>query len=314
MFATILLYLTACTKNSKPVKEATLTGFYFDTYISIQINDHATQELLDGLKEKCIYYDNLFSETNTSSDIVAINNATDDITINEEVAYVLSYALDLSQKTDGIIDPSIYSVSKLWIFDDNNTDIPDANDINTTLTHVNHNNITVNNNIVHKNDPELKIALGFIAKGYIGEMLKQYLIDNGVKSAIIDLGGNIICIGQKSNNKAFTIGIQKPFSNDIITTVNIKNKSVVTSGTYQRYFTNNGKIYHHILDTTTGYPIDNNLLSVTIIGPDSMVCDALSTTVFCLGKADGINFIKNYKDYYAILVLDDYSIIYSSDY
>lgn len=164
-------------------------------------------------------------------------------------------------------------------------------------------------------DSKAKLDLGGIAKGFIADKMKAYLQSKKITSGIINLGGNVLTVGEKSDGSDYTVGIQKPFdeSGEPICTVKVKDKSVVTSGIYERYYRVDGKLYHHILDTTTGYPVNNNLYSVTIISDSSCDGDALSTTCFALGIDKAKELINSLSGVEAIFVTDDYSIITTSD-
>jgi thiamine biosynthesis lipoprotein len=160
------------------------------------------------------------------------------------------------------------------------------------------------------------IDLGAIAKGYIADRVKEYLIKNGVKSALINLGGNLLCIGSKPDNIPFQIGIQKPYAdrNETIATMEISDLSVVSSGVYERFFELDGKFYHHILNPKTGYPYDNGLISVTIISEKSVDGDGLSTSCFALGLDKGLQLIDRLPNTYAVFITKDYKLHYSSDF
>ncbi len=189
-------------------------------------------------------------------------------------------------------------------------------------------------------DPDAQLDLGGIAKGYIADQLKEKMTAAGVTSAVINLGGNVLLLGGKpeaqaekdsglslfgSNRTAnatdqgytdFTIGIQKPFSDNstYLTTVSIQDKSLVSSGVYERYFEEDGIRYHHLLDSSTGYPVENNLLGVTILSDTSADGDALSTALFCLGLERGMNLVESLGNVEAVFVTDNNELIYSSEF
>ena len=159
------------------------------------------------------------------------------------------------------------------------------------------------------------IDLGAIAKGYIADKIKTFLVDKGVKSAIINLGGNVLCIGQKRTGTNFNIAVKKPFSDngEYMELLSINDSSVVSSGTYERYFySDDGTFYHHILNPETGYPYDNSLCDVTIISHESYIGDCLSTTCFVLGVDKGMELIESLDGIEAIFMLNDGTKLYSS--
>ena len=171
-------------------------------------------------------------------------------------------------------------------------------------------NVQVEGNTVTLKDPNSAIDLGGIAKGYIADKLKEYLESEGIKHAIINLGGNVLTLGGKLNGEPFRIGIQKPFdeSGAPITSVEATDLSVVSSGNYERYFEVDGKIYHHILNPKTGMPYDNHLYGVTILSKTSVDGDALSTVCYSLGLEKGMELIKSLDGVEALFITDDYKL------
>lgn len=162
----------------------------------------------------------------------------------------------------------------------------------------------------------MSVDLGCIAKGYIADRMKEYLVSHGVESATITLGGNVLCIGTHPDGTPFHIGIQKPFAdrNETMAIADIEDLSVVTSGIYERYFQEDGVLYHHILNPDTGYPYDNDLTSVTIISQDSADGDGLSTACFALGLQEGLKLVEAaVPKAYGIFVTKDGGVHYSRD-
>ena len=160
---------------------------------------------------------------------------------------------------------------------------------------------------------DTQIDLGAVAKGYIADQLAEQMRSQGVTSAILNLGGNILCIGAKSSSETFTVGIQDPFdaSNGTYRKLSVHDLSVVTSGIYERCFTENGITYHHLLNPVTGYPYNNGLASVTILNPSSAKADVLSTTCFALGLEQGLSLVNSISDCEAIFIATDGTISYS---
>ena len=156
-----------------------------------------------------------------------------------------------------------------------------------------------------------KLDLGAIAKGYIADKMKAYLESVGIKSGIIYLGGNVLLIGSRPNGNTYKVGIQKPFDTEgsYAFTLDKSDCSIVTSGTYERYFEYEGRLYHHILDPKTGYPVDNGLSSITVITKKSTDADALSTMLFVMGPDAALSYAESHDDVDVMMITDDGDII-----
>lgn len=304
-----LLLFTGCT--GKQVDPISKTGLYFDTVIKIDIYDSKDKELLNECFTYCQEFENTISRTIETSEISQINNSQGrPVTVSDLTIELLEKGIEYGELTNGKFDITIAPLSELWDIKNNPGVIPSYDEIQEALSHVNYKNIQIFGNEVTLLDPNAAIDLGGIAKGYMADQLKEFLISKGVKSALINLGGNILTIGTKPNGQAFKLGIQKPFDKQgiPITTVESIDNSLVSSGVYERYFELEGVRYHHIMDTETGYPYDNSLLGVSIISPESVDGDALSTACFALGLEEGMKLIDSLEDTEAIFITEDYKL------
>ncbi len=305
------LLLTGCSgakSSAQTDQDLTYTDMLFDTVIKIQILDPADESILDGLKKLCEKYDTMFSATNTDSELYKLNHANGQpFTVSSETANLIQEGIHYSELSGGAFDLTIEPVSALWDFKADKPTVPSSDAIAQAVSHVDYTKVDIQDNTVTLEDPEAGIDLGAIAKGYIADQVKTYLKKQGIKHAIINLGGNVDVIGTKPDGSKYNIGIQKPFdeSGEAITSVQLKDQTVVTSGIYERYFKKNGKLYHHILDPRTGYPCENNLYSVSIITDSSTKADALSTTCFLLGYEKGMELIQSMDGVEAIFITDD---------
>ena len=318
ILALLPVFLTGCTKNIEPISR---TGFYFDTVVQITLYDTEDETVLDGCFALAERYENLFSATKEGSDVWKINHGNGEtVTVSEETAQLLVAATDYANTTGGRIDPTIRPVSELWDFgSEGNAHVPEDASIKEALSHVSYDNIRFGTapsgetgdpvyRTVTLTDPEAAVDLGFIAKGYIADKMKEYLLSQNVKSACISLGGNVLAVGEKPDGSPFRIGIQEPFAETgkSLKTIEIRDVSVVTSGIYERcFYDEDGVLYHHVLNTATGYPVENELVSVTIICPSSMKADALSTSCLCLGLEEGRRFLDAEKDVTYLLIAKD---------
>lgn len=316
LLSLLLFSLTLCSgcapKTQEPISK---TGFYFDTVITLTLYDSKQEELLEGCFALADKYEKMLSATIDSSDVSNINQAKGEpVTVNPETLELLQKGLDYGALSEGRFDVTIGNLSSLWDFTENEGAVPNDADIQTAVSTVDYRNVEINGNQVSLRNPDSSIDLGGIAKGYIADKMKEYLLDQGITSGIINLGGNVLVIGDKPDNTPFTIGIQTPFDSEgsSIATVKIEDMTVVSSGIYERYFTIDDKLYHHILDTSTGYPYDNDLLSVSIICQNSVDGDGLSTTCFSLGLEKGMELVESLENTEAIFITSDYEIHTSS--
>ena len=288
-------------------KEVTKSGFYFDTIIQITLY-HGEEALLDDCFQMADRYENYFSTTKKNSDIAKINAAGGKpVKVHSETRSLIKKGLEYGEKSDGKFDITIGRLSSLWDFSKNEGEVPAKDEIEKALKTVNYKKVKIEGDRVVLEDPNAQLDLGGIAKGYIADQMKAYLVKNGVKQGIINLGGNVLTIGEKKNKAGYHIGIRKPFDETgaTIAEVEVKDQTVVSSGVYERFFYKGNKLYHHLLDTKTGYPIENDLLGVTIICNRSVDGDALSTTAFALGLEDGMHYIESLDGVRAAFVTKD---------
>ncbi|MGN1166730.1 MAG: FAD:protein FMN transferase [Lachnospiraceae bacterium] len=314
--AAFSILLSGCSRLDNK-KDQTYTDTLFDTVISVQILDPVDKEVIDGCEKLCKEYDTKFSMTNEDSEIYKINTAKGKaVEVSDDTVTVIKKGIYYSELSKGAFDITIGAVSKLWDFHSEEASVPSGKKINSALSHVNYRNIVIRDNTVRLTDSKAALDVGAIAKGYIADRLKDYLKENDVKHAIINLGGNVQTIGTKTDGSSYNIGIQKPFdkSGQPITSVKVADKSVVTTGIYQRYFEKGEKLYHHILDPSTGYPCENTLYSVTIITNSSLTADALSTTCFLLGYDDGMKLVNQLDNVDAVFITNDNKIHYSENF
>lgn len=311
--------VSGCDTASEPT---TRSGFYFNTVISVTIYDKVSESVMDECFELARQYENYFSNTIPDSDISKINDAGGTpVTVHDETVALLEIGISYGELSDGRFDITIGTLSDLWdistkalLEETNASMIPSNEDIAAALATVDYRNIKIEGNDVTLLDPNAKIDLGGIAKGYIADKMKEFLNEKGITNGFINLGGNVLALGGKEDGGAYTIGIQKPFAEDnsAIASVQVTDETVVSSGIYERNFTVDGTLYHHILDVSTGYPYDNGLASVTIITKNSVDGDALSTTCFSLGLEDGMALIEELEDTEAIFITTDNEIYTSS--
>ena len=300
-------------QNFEPISD---TSFALDTFVNITIYDSKDKQILASALELCNYYEDIFSAHRESSELYKLNHRTSDsVKISDDLADLIKKGLYYSKLSNGSFDISIEPVKELWDFKSEHPSLPDESALAAAVKAVDYTAISLSRNTITFSDPNIKIDLGAIAKGYIADKIKDYLISKGVKSAIINLGGNVLCVGKKPNGEDFNVGLQMPFAKreETIGVVKGSDLSVVTSGVYERFIEVDGKEYHHILNPKTGYPYENGLLGVSIVSKYSVDGDALSTSCFALGLDKGIELLDSIEGVYGYFILSDLSVVASSN-
>lgn len=303
-------------KTSEPVSKQ---SFYFDTVCSITVYDmeemgeEQAVSAIDEAFRLCSRYESLLSRTKEGTDIYRINHARgQSVECDPETVEVIRKGLYYSALSDGAFDITIGKVTDLWDFHAEDPVVPSDASVAEAVSGVDYQKVLIEGNTVTLTDPDAHIDLGGIAKGYIADKVGEKLEECGVTSAIISLGGNIVCIGGKPEGKEqapFRIGIEKPYSMqaEIVGIVRAQDETVVTSGVYQRYFDKDGIRYHHILDASTGYPAQSDVVGVTLKAAKgkSADCDALATIFLILGEEKGLEMAKKTDGIEAFFITED---------
>ncbi|WP_352418200.1 FAD:protein FMN transferase [Proteiniborus sp.] len=290
------------------------TGFLLGTVVQIKLLEPQPEDFFNEAFSLIQSIENKMSINIENSEVSKINkNAGKSyVKVSPETYFVIEKGKYYSSLSNGFFDISIGPLVKLWGIGSKDANVPRQSEIDKVLRKIDYNHILLN-----ESDRSVKLAeegmvidLGGIAKGYAADVIADYLKSKNINNAIIDLGGNVLALGGKSQNDKWNIGIQNPFQerNKHIGILNVKDKTIVTSGVYERYFIETGKRYHHILDPFTGYPVKNSLMSVTIVADKSIDADGLSTTVFALGTEKGMELIEKLDGIDAILVDKDKNV------
>ncbi len=316
--AFIIITATACIGSSEE-KPVTKTNFMLDTLISIQAFGPNASGAIDKAFERIADIEKKMTSKAEFSEVISINNmaGNDFSQVSPDTFFVIKKGLYYSRLTEGKFDITVGPLVNLWGIGTEEARVPAEDEIKEILPLVDYRQVEVNeqDNSVFLKKHNMSIDLGGIAKGYAADEAARVLREHGVKQGTVNLGGNIITIGTKPNGQLWKIGIQNPFfktRGNIMSTVEVADKTLVTSGPYERYLEKDGKIYHHILDTKSGFPIENDLMSVTIISESSIDADALSTAVFAMGLKEGRDFIESTEEVDAIFITKDYKVYITS--
>lgn len=298
------LLLCSC---SAPVEAQTRTIFAMDTVMDLTVytdNEELLSEAINRINE----LEKKLSVTINGSEIHTVNAAGTG-PLSGDTTDLLTRALALCASTDGALDISIYPVVSAWGFTTGEYRIPEKGELETLLENVDYSSIVLEAGSVSV--PEgMQIDLGSVAKGYTGDVISTFLKENGVTSALLNLGGNVQAVGSKPDGTPWRVAVQHPMDDDYLGVLSISDEAAITSGGYERYFVGgDGQTYWHIIDPATGAPVDSGLISVTIVGKSGLVCDGLSTALFVMGLEKATQYWRSAaEEFDAILVTDDGSI------
>lgn len=303
------IILIFCSKNEN--KSATKSLFAMDTYMEMTAYGRKSEEAVEASAKEITRLDELLSTGSENSEITMLNhNKTGNV--SEDTAYLLKRSLELWKTTGGAFDITIYPVMRAWGFAGGEFRVPDNAELTGLLADVDASKIEFNENTKTLTLPEnMEIDFGGIAKGYTSERVAKIMKEYGIKSATLNLGGNVKTIGTKPDGSEWKIAIKNPDNTQsYLGVISAKDKAIITSGGYERYFEEDGKVYHHIIDPKTGKSAQNGLTSVTIVCDDGTLADGLSTALYVLGKDDAIAYWKAHNEEFDAVFLDDTGTLY----
>ncbi len=312
-----IFLLTGCSKDDYLTEE--YDYFYFDTPINIKIY-HTSKDKIDfkevdeGIDQILNSIQKEFDPNDPNSTLSKLNE-TGSLNVSDEFKTILEETIDACHTSGYRYDPSSGTLIDLWSINNENH-IASEKEVNEAKKYIGCDNLKVEGNKVSM-PKGYKLDFGSIVKGYAADEIESFLKSEGVYSGILNLGGNIQTIGLKPNGDNYKIAIMKPeiynFTNENALIMDVGSKAVVTSGINQRFFEEDGKIYHHIIDAKQGYPVDNGLASVTIISDKGIDADTLSTVVFIMGLEEGYNFIESLDGIDAVFITRDKNIYITND-
>lgn len=303
-----VLFFSACAPRAQG--EVSRTDYVLGTVCSIRLIDGGSTKTTDEIFERLRQIEDRMSANKDGTEIAAVNAAAGGapVKVSADTFYVISKALEYAKLTEGGFDPTVGPLVKLWNIGSEGAKVPPKDAVAAAVKLIDYRKVEMDPKrlTVRLTTPGMRLDLGAIAKGYSADEIAAICQRHRVKAAVIDLGGNVLVFGAKKDGSPWRVGVQDPKSDrgDYLGLVTGKSMTLVTSGIYERFFIENGVRYHHILDTKTGYPVNNGLVSVSIMTERSIDADGLSTSVFSLGLENGMKLVKSLPGVYAIFVDD----------
>jgi thiamine biosynthesis lipoprotein len=306
-----VLFATAC-DDKQQNEHLNDTRLLLDTYCTITIHGDVDSSLLDEAFLLLAELEALFSITTPGSDVWRINNAGGEpVTVDPRTAELIEAGLTFSELSHGMFDITIGRLSRLWDFS-GELNVPTEAEIKEALATVDYRQVIIGENTVQLANPNAWIDLGAIAKGFIAYEIGEFLAANGAKGALIDLGGDIVAVGNRHDGSPWRVALRKPFgeAGEWLGVIEVLWACVLSSGTYQRQFEIDGVRYHHILDPNTGMPVISDVVSATMITHTAVIGEGFSTVAVLQGSERTKELIKDIPGFIgAVLVLDNGDVL-----
>ena len=302
------LSLAGCTAATEALA-AEKSLFAMNTYMTFTAYGEDAEKALEESAALIENLEALWSVTDQKSDIYRANHSGGQtVTVSAETAELVDFSLMMAGKTGGALDPTIYPVLLSWGFTTDSKQVPPSDQISKLLENVSYDKIKLEGNSLTVPDG-MQIDMGAVGKGYTADLVTEKLKQHKIQSAIISLGGNVQAIGSRPDGTDWHIGVRAPWEDGNIGVLQIRDAAVVTSGGYENYFEDeNGDIYWHIIDPSTGYPAKSGLQSVTVVGKEGRLCDALSTSLFVMGEEKAVNYWRENGGFDMLLITDQNEI------
>ncbi len=307
-------------RSKEENKETTVKEFYaLGTIIRLRVEGSNGEKAIEKAIDRLNIIENKMSVFKEFSEVSIINKkaGVSSQGVSKDTYFVIKKAVEYSRLSEGTFDPTIKPIVSLWRIGSDNPRIPSKSEIERNIKLVNYEDIVMSekDNSIGLKHANQAIDIGGIAKGYAADEVKKVFKNHKIKSALIDLGGNIFALGKKPDKTLWNVGIQNPFNTrgEHIGVISGENKSIVTSGNYERYFTKDGKVYHHIIDPKTGYPSESEIISATIISDYSIDGDGLSTGVYIMGLEKSLKLIESLEGIDAIFITKNKEVYITSD-
>jgi len=300
----LIVALAGCEK--RPEEPVNATVFAMDTVMTLTVYGEDARAAVRQAVEEIHRLEELFAVTRVDSDIARINAAGGEaVPVSAETAEVLALAVEFWAETAGAFSPGLYALQRAWGFTTGENRVPGDAEIAALLAAVNVGEIALSGLTVAV-PVGMELDLGAIAKGYAADRLAELLVDFGIDAAILSLGGDVFALGERPGGIPWRVAIRDPLGTGFLGLVEVRDRAVNTSGSYERRFIGeDGEAYHHILDPETGRPTESGLVSVTVVSAEGARGDALATALFVMGLEDGADFVARTRGIEAIFVTED---------
>ena len=303
--------LTSCQRGGAAETEPAVRDFFaMNTSVSFTAYGDGAEEALAAAEERMGQLESLWSVTEEGSEIYRVNHSGGEpVVLSRETADLVAFALEMAEETQGALEPTLYPVLEAWGFTIDEHRIPEEAEIQELLSNTGYEKVRLDGETIRL--PEgMELDLGAVGKGYAGDFICELLREQGITSALLDIGGNIQTIGTRPDGSDWRLGLRNPFGEGTVGVLTVSDCAVVTSGNYENYFVGeDGNTYGHILDPETGHPAESGLASVSIVTEEGKLGDALSTSLFVMGPEEAEAFWRENEDFEMIVITQEGEII-----
>ena len=303
----VCLVLSGCVRREAPRERQFLA---MDTIISLTASGPAADAALDTARETILSLDRLLSVTDPSSELARLNGGAT-VSLSDETADLLAFALEMAAATGGAVDPTVYPAVRAWGFTTDSYRVPSDEELAALLPLIDYTAVSLDGGALSL-PAGMMLDLGGFAKGWAGDRVLEAWRALGVESGILRLGGNVQTLGAKPDGSPWVVGVRDPWGDGLLGTLAVRDLAVVTSGSYERYFEQDGKTYCHIFDPASARPAESGLCSVTIVGKSGAECDALSTALFVMGAEEAARFRRASAMEFEFILADTDGVVYVS--
>lgn len=295
----IFITLSSCTSHREPQK-VFFRGEAQGTYYEVTYYDTLRRNFQASIDSLLSDFDQSLSLWVDSS-IISRVNRNEEVKVDTLFSVVFRKSMEVARRTDGKFNVCVGPLVELWGFHRKKGEVPDEERIQEALKHIDYRKVRLEGDKVIKEDSLIRLDFNAIAQGYSVDVIASFLKEKGIRMFLIDVGGEVLAGEPKPDGTAWRVGIEKPADSanadrQIENVINLSNKAIATSGTYRKYRVENGRKLSHTIDPSTGYPVQHNLLSVSVVAADAMTADAYATAFMVMGAEDAWRFIRTNKD------------------
>lgn len=303
----ILLPLYGCDPEKEHITE---TLFAMDTVMTIELYGKDAKQAYHEIADKILEIETYSSAVNPNSEISRLNKEKY-LEANEDVLAMIKTAVFFGEQTNGALDISTHAAVETWGFGGGTYRVPSDLELEELIKSIDYRKIRIEGNTITIPE-EMTVGLGAVAKGYCADLAVEIAKKHGVDFALINLGGNIACYGKPLNSDLFGIGVEDPYQpGTALAVIQTTDRSLVSSGNYQRFFEQDGTRYHHIIDPETAAPVDTDINMVTVVCKDSTTADCLSTSLYVMGEEKTVEYWRNNKDLFEFVMVKDDELLCS---